>query len=623
MCGITGIYLKEGEVDPRLLKRMTDTMKNRGPDDEGYLVRDKIGLGMRRLSVIDLKTGNQPMKNEDGSVWVIFNGEIYNYKEIRGILQQKNHKFITNSDTEVLVHLYEEHGEDMVKYLNGMFAFAIWDESKKKLLLVRDRLGIKPLYYYHDEKKFVFASEIKSIIEDRTIEREVNLEALHYYLGYEYVPAPITMYKGINKLEAGHLLVVQDDEIKTRQYWEITFKPKDKDENYFIEKLIELLKDSIGKRLISDVPLGVFLSGGVDSSLLVALMSEVTREKIKTFSIGFEEQSYNELDEARQIAVKYNTDHHERVLEPDILKLIDKVTSYLDEPYADTSAIPVFLISNKTREKVKVALSGDGGDELFAGYDRYLASKVDSIYSKLPAIVRERIVEASKALRPRSRKKGVINITKRFLEGSALPKHGQHIRWQYFLQRFEEHSLYSKYAIEYVKNLDNFRLIDKFYNELDTDDRLAKEQYVDLKTYLVDAMLVKIDRMSMANSLEVRVPYLDHRIVEFAFTIPSNLKIKGFTLKYILKKAAQKYLPKEILKKQKQGFSIPVKNWLKNEINEYAKEILLGEHEGLKYFNQEYIKTMLIEHTRNKKDHSHKLWAIMLFVLWHRKYIEK
>jgi asparagine synthase (glutamine-hydrolysing) len=623
MCGITGIYLKEGKVDSRLLKRMTDTLKKRGPDDEGYFVRDKIGLGMRRLSIIDLETGNQPMKNEDGSVWVIFNGEIYNFKEIREKLQEKNHEFVTNSDTEVLVHLYEEHGEDMVKHLNGMFAFAIWDERKKRLLLVRDRLGIKPLYYYHDENRFVFASEIKSIIEDRTIKREVDLEALHYYIGYEYVPAPLTMYKGINKLEAGNMLIVEDNEIKSKQYWDVKFKPQDKDENYFIEKLIELLKDSIEKRLIADVPLGVFLSGGVDSSLLVALMSEVTKEKIKTFSVGFKDQSYNELDEARLIAGKYKTDHHEITLEPDILGLIDKMTSYLDEPYADTSAIPVFLISNKTRANIKVALSGDGGDELFAGYDRYLASKLDKIYSKLPAIVRDGILEASEALRPRSQKKGMINITKRFLEGSSLPKHGQHIRWQYSLQRGEEHNLYSKYALEHVKNLDNFRLIDKFYRKLKTDDRLAKEQYVDLKTYLADAMLVKIDRMSMANSLEVRVPYLDHRLVEFAFTIPSNLKMKGFTLKYILKKAAQKYLPKEILKKQKQGFSIPVKNWLKNEIKQYAKEILLGEYEGLKYFDQKYIKTMLIEHTRKRKDHSHKLWAIMIFVLWHRKYIEK
>jgi len=623
MCGITGIYLKEGKVDSRLLKRMTDTLKNRGPDDEGYFVKEKIGLGMRRLSIIDLETGNQPMKNEDGSVWVIFNGEIYNFKEIREKLQEKNHKFVTKSDTEVLVHLYEEHGEDMVNHLNGMFAFAIWDERKKRLLLARDRLGIKPLYYYHDENRFVFASEIKSIIEDRTIKREVDLEALHYYIGYEYVPAPLTMYKGINKLEAGNMLIIEDNEIRSKQYWDVKFKPQDKDENYFIEELIELLKDSIEKRLIADVPLGVFLSGGIDSSLLVALMSEVAKEKIKTFSIGFKDQSYNELDEARLIAGKYKTDHHENVLEPNILELIDKMTSYLDEPYADTSAIPVFLISNMTRTNIKVALSGDGGDELFAGYDRYLASKFDNIYSKLPAVVRDRILGASKVLRPRPQKKGMINITKRFLEGSSLPKRGQHIRWQYFLQRGEEHNLYSKYAIEHVKNLDNFRVIDKFYNRLETDDRLAKEQYVDLKTYLADAMLVKIDRMSMANSLEVRVPYLDHRLVEFAFTIPSNLKMKGFTLKYILKKAAQKYLPKEILKKQKQGFSIPVKNWLKNEIKEYAKEILLGEHKGLKYFDQEYIKTMLIEHTRQRRDHSHKLWAIMIFVLWHRKYIEK
>ncbi|KPJ69603.1 hypothetical protein AMJ44_03250, partial [candidate division WOR-1 bacterium DG_54_3] len=396
MCGITGIYLKEGKVDSRLLNRMTDTLKNRGPDDEGYFVRDKIGLGMRRLSIIDLETGNQPMKNEDGSVWVIFNGEIYNFKEIRKKLQEKNHKFVTNSDTEVLVHLYEEHGEDMVNHLNGMFAFAIWDERKKRLLLARDRLGIKPLYYYHDKNRFVFASEIKSIIEDRTIKRKVDLEALHYYIGYEYVPAPLTMYKGINKLDAGNMLIVEDNEIRSKQYWDVKFKPQDKDENYFIEKLIELLKDSIEKRLIADVPLGVFLSGGVDSSLLVALMSEVTKEKIKTFSIGFKDQSYNELDEARLIAEKYNTDHHEIVLEPDILELIDKMTSYLDEPYADTSAIPVFLISNMTRANIKVALSGDGGDELFAGYDRYLASKLDNIYSRLPAIVRDRVFGASK-----------------------------------------------------------------------------------------------------------------------------------------------------------------------------------------------------------------------------------
>lgn len=622
MCGICGIYLRDGEVDKTLLKKMTNALESRGPDDSGFFVDRGIGLGMRRLSVIDLVTGSQPIHNEDQSIQVIFNGEIYNFNELRNNLEGK-HKFYTDSDTEVLVHLYEEYGENLVEYLNGMFSFAIWDSNKEILLLARDRLGIKPLYYYKDDDKFIFASEIKSIIKDPEIERKIDFEALNYCMGFEYIPAPYTIFDGIKKLEPGHLLSVGQHRINKRRYWDVKYSPQKKDTEFFVHNIKRLLTDSVGCRLISDVPLGVFLSGGLDSSFIVALMSEISKEPVKTFSIGFEDQSYNELMYARMVSEKFDTIHHEKILDPDIVKIIETITSYLDEPFADSSAIPTYLISKMTRENVTVALSGDGGDELFAGYDRYIASKLNNKYTKIPFFIRNGVSHLTRSVKPSAQKKGVTNMVKRFIEGSDLPEEGRHMRWQYFLDAHDKRGLYSDFLFRETGHLNPFDYINYYYNSLNTTDQLAREQYVDLKNYLADAMLVKIDRMSMANSLEVRVPFLDHRFVEFSFTIPSDLKLKGFTSKYVLKKAASSVLPKDIIQKQKQGFSIPVKNWLRNEIKDYVESILFTNPEAMKYFNTEYVEKLIHEHKRNTKDNSHKLWILLNFVLWHKNYMEE
>lgn len=618
MCGICGIC--SSNIDSGLLDKMCSVLMHRGPDDSGIFIDKNIGLGMRRLSIIDLKTGHQPIHNEDESLWVVFNGEIYNFKELREELEKKGHRFYTNTDTEVIVHSYEEYGKDCVKKFNGMFAFAIWDKNKKLLFLARDRLGIKPLYYYFSKDKFIFGSEIKSIISDATVPRQVDPIALHHYMGYEYIPAPLTIFKDINKLNPGHILVYKNNKVIIEKYWDITPNINLTTQNSHQEKIYHLLKDSIKKRLISDVPLGVFLSGGIDSSYIVALSSELNEEPIKTFSIGFEEDSYNELEYAQKVAKLFNTDHHEKILKPDIIEIIKKISYFYDEPFADSSSISTFLISEMTKKYVTVALSGDGGDELFAGYERYIASKIDRYYRLIPSIIRRNLIyKTLSKIRPQSQKKGLINISKRFVEGSSFPVEGKHMRWQYFLNNGEKGHLYTQHINSEIMKINSFDLIENYYNQFKTRDTLAREQYVDIKTYLSDAMLVKIDRASMANSLEVRVPYLDHRFVELTFTIPDSLKLKGFKTKYILKKAASKLLPKTIIERKKQGFSIPIKNWLRDEIKDYAINTLSSKNLD-NFFNRYYINKLIEQHMSKKYDHSHKLWALMNFQLWYENY---
>jgi len=622
MCGICGIvsFNDNKPVKEEEIKVMTSRIIHRGPDDWGIFFKSpSVGLGMRRLSIIDLTTGKQPIHNEKGNIQIVFNGEIYNFKELREDLEKQGHKFYTSSDTEVIVHLYEEYNTDCLEFLRGMFAFALWDDDKRRLFIARDRFGIKPLHYTFDNKKIIFASEIKSILSCQGVERQLDYSALDRYLTFEYIPAPQTIFKNIKKLLPGHYLIYQGETLKINKYWDINFTEK---KDFSQEEFIETFKKSVNYRLISDVPLGAFLSGGIDSSSVVALMTQLSNKPVKTFSIGFEDKSYNELKYARIIARQFNTDHHEFILEPNIPSLINKLVDYLDEPLADFSIIPTYLVSQMARQYVTVALSGDGGDEIFAGYETYLAQKVSRVYGKLPSLLRHRLISPLlKMVPPGSQKKGLINYLRRFTAGEILPDELQHLRWMIFLRDSERGKLYSSDFQKERENADVYQPWKEYFNRMAGENFLNQDQYVDIKTYLSEDILLKVDRMSMANSLEVRVPILDHKLVELAASFPPSLRMKGFSTKFIFKKTMEKILPKEIIYRPKQGFSIPVKNWFRKDLKKMLLEVLSEEQiKKNRLFNYSYIERLIQEHLEGKENHSHCLWALMIFNLWQERY---
>ncbi len=625
MCGICGVIYKDNQrkSDPAVLKRMCDTIVHRGPDDEGYRVLGPAGLGMRRLSIIDLATGHQPLSNENETVWILLNGEIYNYKELRDDLEKLGHRFKTVSDTESIVHGYEVWGEEVCSRLNGMFGFAIWDEKNKKLVLARDRLGIKPLYYYCDEEKIVFGSEIKAILRCPGIKKSIDPVALNNYLTFEYIPSPRSIFKEIRKLEPGHWLTWQQGKIEIQPYWKLIPERKEWGEKEASERLLELLENSVKLRLVSDVPLGVFLSGGIDSSIVVALMAGLTDEPVKTFSIGFKESSYNELKYARAVAEKYNTDYHEFTIEAKALDLTEKLIKQFDEPFGDFSIFPTYLVSKMARDFVTVTLSGDGGDELFAGYDTYRAHYFDRrFYHWLPkAFKKWGFGTLARLLPPTDKKKGAINSFKRFIEGTRLPKSLYHARWMVFLQEWERNKLFSDDVLNEIQDQNPYDFIyyhSQFVKDMDDVTRMG---YIDVNTYLVDDILVKVDRMSMAASLEARVPYLDHRVVEFAFSLPPHLKMKNFDTKRLLKKTFWNYLPPEVQHRDKQGFSIPIKNWIRGELRSMMLDLLdKSRIEKQGFFNSDYVSKLVDEHLRGVENHSHKLWALMVFEQWYELY---
>jgi len=625
MCGISGIVYHDRHRPVILddLKRMCNTLVHRGPDDEGFFVDQNVGLGMRRLNVIDLATGHQPISNEDGRLWIVFNGEIYNYPELRKELEEKGHRFSTNTDTETIVHAYEEYGEHCVTKLNGMFAFAIWDCRKQKLLLARDRLGIKPLYYFLDNRHLVFGSELKAILEHREVPRAIDLEALDSYLTFEYIPAPLSIFKGIKKLPPGHTLVLQDGKASIRQYWDLSFERFEGREEDLSQALYDLVKDSVRMRLISDVPLGAFLSGGIDSSAIVCMMSELMNQPVKTFSIGFDDPSYNELRYARAVAKHFGTDHHELTIKPDVVNLVEDLVRYLDEPLADVSVFPTYLVSQLARENVTVVLSGDGGDELFAGYDWYLAEKIEQYYRGLPSAVRTRwLPQVVSLIPPSSRKKGLINKLKRFVEGSVLPDSLRHFRWNVFMTEVNKDNLYSEELKRSASHFNPYSRFIAYLKAFEEADPLWQQQFADIKTYLPDDILVKVDRMSMANSLEARTPFLDYRVVEFAARLPSHLKLNGFKTKYLLKQCMAKKLPAATLNRKKEGFSIPIKNWLRQELRPLMHDVLSPERikrEGL--FNASYVEKLKAEHLNGNANHSHQLWSLMIFEIWRDMYL--
>ncbi len=624
MCGICGGWSRErGGVSKGLLKKMCDAIVYRGPDDVGYYVDDHFAFGMRRLSIIDLGGGHQPIHNEDKSIWVVFNGEIYNFKEIRSDLEKKGHRFYTNTDTEVIVHAYEEYGYECLCKFNGMFAFALYDLNKKLYFIARDRIGIKPLYYYFKDRKFLFGSEIKSILEDDSVERVINRKGLYYYMGYEYVPAPDSIFQDIFKLPAGHYLVFDGESAGVEKYWDVTdFSSLGCGVKHYSKKLLDMLEDSVRQRLVSDVPVGVFLSGGIDSSTIVALMSEMHDEPVKTFSIGFEDETYNELDYARKVSDYFNTDHHEIIYTADSVKVIEEMVKYFDEPLSNISSPPTFLLSKLAGKHVKVALGGDGADELFGGYDRYIASRVDRYYRLLPLYFRNKFRYLVGDVPPQSRRQGFVNSLRQFVDGSSLDLRARHARWQMVPRVSEDGAVFSSDFLGAIGEFNAFEPITKYYDACCSSSELVKSQYVDVKSYLVDNILAKTDRVSMANSLEVRVPFLDHNVVEFSAKIPPNMRMANFTKKYVLRRAVADLLPAEIVRRRKQGLLVPVKKWMSDDLRSYVVDILGNAEvfrEGM--INRSYVKKILEQHLSGRYDHGTRLWTFMNLELWYRKYM--
>lgn len=628
MCGICGVFNFDPAepVDPAEIREMAATIVHRGPDEDGFYVNRNVGMGMRRLSIIDLTDGRQPISNEDKTVHVIYNGEIYNYRELRADLVRAGHRFRSHVDTEVIAHAYEEYGDGFVDRLNGMFAFALWDERRRLLLLVRDRIGIKPLYYYADSRRLGFSSELRALLATNYLERRIDPRALDCLLNLEYVPAPLTILQGVQKLPAGCLLRVTPQGAGLQQYWDVDYgRITDRTSAELEEGLLERLQRAVSRQLVSDVPLGAFLSGGIDSSLVVALMCQTAPTKVKTFSIGFPAAGYDERDHARAVARHLGTDHHEIAVDPNDRNLIKRAILSLDEPLADASIVPTLLVSKLAREHVKVALSGDGGDELFAGYDSYRADRAAQLYSSVPGLVRGWLIEpVIRRLPQTSRRLGAINSAKGLLKGLEQPLWLEHARWLTYLSAVERAHLYTPEFVEQLDGHDCHTSIRQHLAACATSDRLGRQLYADLKTYLVDDVLAKVDRMSMAVSLEVRPPLLDHEVVEYVATIPSGMKLGShWRSKYILKQIARRFLPDAIVNRRKSGFSMPVKNWLRRELKPMLLDVIesgsLNRHG--QFFTEPYIRRLVVEHDTMRANHSHVLWTLLVLGLWCDEYL--
>jgi asparagine synthase (glutamine-hydrolysing) len=618
MCGIAGIVSLNGRpVSLEELRSMCAAMIHRGPNDEGFYLGTDAGLGMRRLSIIDLETGRQPVRNEDGSVWVVLNGEIYNFRELRQELTKRGHSFYTETDTETIVHLYEEYGPRCVHRLRGMFAFALWDESLKKLLLARDRLGIKPLYYAEIGGRLAFASELKALIQLSEIERILNWRSINHLFTFLTTPRSESIIQGVHKLEPGHFLIASPGQgLRTiERYWDLNFEPDyGRTEEYFAERLRELLEESVGLHLVSDVPLGAFLSGGIDSSSVVATMARLTSSPVKTFSIGFAEGDYNELKYARRVAKRYGTDHCELILDPNVLEIIEDLAWHLDEPFGDSSALPTYMVSRLASEHVTVVLSGDGGDELFAGYDKYLVEERERRHRFLPAPARGLMGAVSRlwpeGMRGYNRLRHFsLAGADRYLDASTLFRLDQKKR------------LFQPDVFERLSRDNPWHEAAQSLTETN-GSWLSAVQSLDFKSYLPLDILTKVDRMSMAHSIEARVPLLDHKIVEFSATIPPELKLRGSTTKYIFKRALRGILPDEIIGRPKRGFAIPLGRWFRGRLGNFLRDLLLSDtcrRRGI--FNHDYIERLIKRHENGRELDLH-LWTLISFELWCRTFLD-
>lgn len=629
MCGITGkLFFQNGRpVSPQLIQRMTNTLIHRGPDDAGYYIDGNFGFGMRRLSIIDLAGGHQPIFNEDKSLAIIFNGEIYNYRELKKDLENRGHRFRTNSDTETILHCYEQYGNEFMHKLNGMFAIAIWDIKNHKLLLVRDRLGIKPLYYYLDNEKLLFGSEIKAIIEDETIGRKVNPDALDMYLSFMYVPNPLSMFEKIYKLPPGHLLVCENGKTEVRRYWDINFAPDhSRTEKEFIEEYNHLLEDAVKIRLLSEVPLGAFLSGGVDSSSIVAMMAKVSSHRVKTFSIGFEEGGYHdETKYAELIAKKFGTEHTSFKVSSSMLQMLPKYVYHFDEPFADYAAFPTYVVSKLARQHVTVVLTGDGGDEIFAGYDRYRFEALADKITQLPSGIRNgMLLPLSRWLKNLASAEkssyAILNGIYRRLHEMNKETGRRYIE-RFYLYDYPDKSRLMMHPGIFKNDFAYTGLKDIWKNNF--SDNLARRLYFDIMTSLPEDMLTKVDRVTMAVSLEARVPLLDYRIVELSARIPSHMKMSLRKLKRFMKHAAAGYLPQSIINRPKHGFSSPIDRWLRHDLKEMTGDILSPENvRRSNYFEPQFVSAMVNDHFAGKANYGEKLFMLMVFLMWHSVFMK-
>jgi asparagine synthase (glutamine-hydrolysing) len=625
MCGIAGFIADyDGFSAPRaderldLVRRMCDAIRHRGPDDEGFFIDDDAALGMRRLSIIDLSSGHQPIHNEDRTVWIVFNGEIYNFRELRTDLEGRGHRFYTNTDTEVIVHAYEQWGTQAIRRLRGMFGLAIWDTRSRSLLLARDRIGIKPLYYAQAPRGIYFGSEIKSILQSPDVPRELDLDALDHYLSFLYTPSDRSIFRSVRKLPPGCTLIWNDGRVRIDQYWqqpaEETFRGSEVDA---VHELRTVLADGVRSHLVSDVPLGAFLSGGVDSSLVVGLMAEASSAPVKTFSIGFDEPAYDELDHARRVASHFGTDHHEFVVRPDAISILDRLVAHFDEPFADSSAIPTWYVSEMARRHVTVVLSGDGGDELFGGYDRYLPHpRVVAFDRYSPRALRGIAARASARL-----PHGVRG--KNFLRHVGRDDRGRYLDAIRFLGADEKAALLSPDVFDRLTGPDpETQLAQRFepYAALPWASQMMR---FDAETYLPEDVLTKVDRMSMAHSIESRVPLLDNEVIEFASSLPSAFKIRDGRRKHVLKEVAATLLPREILDRPKQGFAVPLNVWFRGGLTQVFGDLLLSARTLQRgYFQPAFLRRLVAEHMSGKRNHDLRLWQLLVFECWHRQYAD-
>lgn len=610
MCGICGFISKRtNKSDPYTLKRMLSAIRYRGPDDEGIFIKENTYLGSRRLSIIDIKSGKQPIHNEGKNIWLVFNGEIYNYPELKRILTKQGHKFYTKSDTEVIVHAYEEWGIEFPKYLNGMFAIAIWDIRKKRLILARDHLGIKPLYYSKVDDSFVFGSELTCLLKHPSVKKRLDSFSLKQYLIFGYFPMPNSILSNVKKLESSCILIYQDDSIKIKKYWEPKLNKFDLDSNELEEYLLNLLNDSIKKQLISDVPVGVFLSGGIDSSMVAYFMKKNYPSKIKSFSIGFADKSYDETKYSKIMSNLLHTQHYSQIFNDKIFSAnLEAVIDRLDEPIADPSLIPSFYLSNLAAKHVKVVLSGDGGDELFGGYQTYLAQYLAQFY---PSILKKVVLDILRLIPSSYDNLTLEFFIKTFLTGIGYSQARRQIVWLGMFPPEEINNI-----MQSKSNRNPFKKVDSYWLANKYKSLLGKSQYLDVKTYLVDDILTKVDRATMMNSLEARVPILDYRIVEFALSLPVKYKLSLFGGKSLLKKALVNKLPQVILNRGKKGFGIPVAKYLSKELFMFHRKPKFKNEVFEELFNYSYIDKLFINHKTHKENNRRKLWALYILFRW-------
>ena len=626
MCGISGLWQPNG-VEERLVRSMNAALTHRGPDDEGYYINGPIGLGHRRLSIIDLERGRQPLANEDKTIWIVFNGEIYNFPELRRTLEAVGHQFRTSTDTEVIVHLYEQYGTECVRHLRGMFAFAIWDQIRQRLFLARDHVGQKPLFFYQTDGIFAFASEIKALLRTGHVKAQMDTIAMNHLISLRYTPGTGTLFEGIHKLPAAHWMTVENGNLHMQKYWQLDYTKKlTCGEGEIVAGLKERLLSSVKSHLLSDVPVGAFLSGGLDSSTVASMMALSSSDPIQTFSIGVQEADFNELPYARLVAEKYHTEHYEHIADDNLIRLLPKLIWHMDE-IADPFGFGVYLVAQVASRHVKVVLGGDGGDELFAGYDRYVGNRLVDYYCFLPVPLRRSLFPALIRMLPDSYSYNSTTQKLRWLNEMSLSTGGHRYAHSMAYLRFPHEMKKRLFTPSLRKDLaqefDSTPHILEHFDSRNAGDVIDKMLYTDLMTRMPECLLRLVDHMTMAHSIEDRSPLLDHRMVEFAASVPVNLKVRGHQLKYVLKQVAKDFLPPALLSRSKQGFSFPLAYWMKGRLGALLENLLVRSRlaeEG--YFRREYMLTLLEQHRQGKMDHNYRLWILLNLELWWRIYID-